>query len=91
MLSARDNLEFAEAAQEAIKQQLEQTKQRYEVGLIAITDVHEAQAEFDQSEADRIAAQNQLDNANEALREITGRYHEVESLQSDTCRHQDKP
>ena len=83
VLSARDNLEFAEAAQEAIKQQLEQTKQRYEVGLIAITDVHEAQAEFDQSEADRIAAQNQLDNANEALREITGRYHEVESLQSD--------
>ena len=83
VLRAMDNLEFAVAAQEAIKQQLEQTKQRYEVGLIAITDVHEAQAEFDQSEADRIAAQNQLDNANEALREITGRYHDVEGLKSE--------
>ncbi len=82
VLSAQDNLEFAKAAQEAIQQQLEQTKQRYEVGLIAITDVHEAQAEFDQSEADRISAQNQLDNANEALREITGRYHDVDALQT---------
>ena len=75
VLSAQDNLEFVLAEQEAIKQELEQTKQRYEVGLIAITDVHEAQARFDQSEADRITAQNRLDNANEALREVTGRYH----------------
>lgn len=82
VLRAMDNLDFVEAAQEAIKQQLEQTKQRYEVGLIAITDVHEAQAEFDQSEADRITAQNRLDNANEALREITGRYSDVEGLKA---------
>ena len=74
VLSAKDNLTFAAAEQEAIKQELEQTKQRYDVGLIAITDVHEAQARFDQSEADRIRAQNRLDNAHEALREITGRY-----------------
>jgi len=76
VLSAQDNLDFALAEQKSIKQQLEQTKQRYEVGLIAITGVHEAQARFDQSEANRIAAQNRLDNASEALREITGRYHE---------------
>ncbi|MCP4412405.1 MAG: TolC family outer membrane protein [Gammaproteobacteria bacterium] len=75
ILGAKDKLEFAVAEQKAIKQELEQTKQRYEVGLIAITDVHEAQARFDQSEADRIIAQNTLDNAHEALREITGRYH----------------
>ncbi len=75
ILGAKDQLEFAAAEQKAIKQELEQTKQRYEVGLIAITDVHEAQARFDQSEADRIIAQNTLDNAHEALREITGRYH----------------
>ena len=75
VLSAQDNLEFVLSEQEAIKQELEQTKQRYEVGLIAITDVHEAQARFDQSEADRILAQNGLDNANEALRELTGQYH----------------
>ncbi|PCJ50257.1 MAG: outer membrane channel protein TolC [Gammaproteobacteria bacterium] len=76
VLSANDNLDFAEAEQTAIKQELEQTKQRYDVGLIAITDVHEAQARFDQSEADRIRAKNRLDNAHEALREITGRYTE---------------
>ncbi len=76
VLSAKDNLEFAGAEQKAIKQELEQTKQRYDVGLIAITDVHEAQARYDQSEADRISAQNRLDNADEALREVTGRYHE---------------
>ncbi len=75
ILGAKDKLEFAVAEQKAIKQELEQTKQRYEVGLIAITDVHEAQARFDQSEADRIIAQNTLDNAHEALREVTGRYH----------------
>ncbi|MBT8449438.1 MAG: TolC family outer membrane protein, partial [Gammaproteobacteria bacterium] len=75
VLSAQDNLEFVLAEQKAIKQELEQTKQRYEVGLIAITDVHEAQARYDQSEADRITAQNSLDNANEALREVTGQYH----------------
>jgi len=74
VLGAKDNLTFAEAEQEAIKQELEQTKQRYDVGLIAITDVHEAQARFDQSEADRIRAQNRLDNAHEALREVTGTY-----------------
>ncbi|MFT5453522.1 MAG: outer membrane protein [Enterobacterales bacterium] len=84
VLSAKDNLEFAKAEQTAIKQELEQTKQRYDVGLIAITDVHEAQARFDQSEADRISAQNRLDNAHEALREITGTYTEnLNSLNSN--------
>jgi len=75
VLGAKDNLEFAATEQKAIKQELEQTKQRYDVGLIAITGVHEAQARFDQSEADRISAKNRLDNADEALREVTGQYH----------------
>ncbi|MCP3674597.1 MAG: TolC family outer membrane protein [Gammaproteobacteria bacterium] len=84
VLSAKDNLEFAAAEQKAIKQELEQTKQRYDVGLIAITGVHEAQARYDQSEADRISAQNRLDNADEALREVTGRYHEnLDTLNKD--------
>jgi len=84
VLAAVDSLTFAEAEQEAIKQELEQTKQRYDVGLIAITDVHEAQARYDQSEADRILAQNILDNAHEALREITGIYtNNLNSLSKD--------
>lgn len=76
VLAAQDNLEYARSNKEAIGRQLEQTKQRFNVGLIAITDVHEAQARYDQSVSDEIVAQNQLDNANEALREITARYHD---------------
>ncbi|MES9856715.1 MAG: TolC family outer membrane protein [Sedimenticola sp.] len=71
ILSAKDALEFAQAETAAIERQLDQAKQRFEVGLIAITSVHEAQAAFDQSRADLIQAENVLDNAREALREIT--------------------
>ncbi|MCW8921043.1 MAG: TolC family outer membrane protein [Sedimenticola sp.] len=70
VLSAQDMLEFAKAENAAIARQLEQSKQRFEVGLIAITDVHEAQAAFDQSRADLIQAENVLDNAWEAQQEI---------------------
>lgn len=70
VLSAEDSLEFALAENAAIARQLDQAKQRFEVGLIAITDVHEAQAAFDQSRADLIQAENALDNAREAQQEI---------------------
>ncbi|MET0085355.1 MAG: TolC family outer membrane protein [Sedimenticola sp.] len=72
VLSAQESLEFAQSENAAIARQLDQAKQRFEVGLIAITAVHEAQAAFDQSRADLINAENTLDNAWEALREITG-------------------
>jgi outer membrane protein len=72
ILSAEDNLEFTRAEKSAIARQLEQAKQRFEVGLIAITDVHEAQAAFDQASASEIEAVNNLDNQKEALREIIG-------------------
>ncbi len=55
--------------------QLVQTQQRFEVGLAAITDVHEAEAAFDQSFADEIYAENALENSYEALRELTGLEH----------------
>ncbi len=71
VLSAQDALDFAQAETAAIERQLDQAKQRFDVGLIAITSVHEAQAAYDQSRADLIQAENVLDNAWEALREIT--------------------
>ncbi|MEM9103223.1 MAG: TolC family outer membrane protein [Pseudomonadota bacterium] len=81
VLSAEDNVEFSKAETEAIGQQLEQTKQRYQVGLIARTDVHEAQADYDRALSNQIIAQNNLDIAHEVLREITGRYHsDISSL-----------
>lgn len=72
VLSAQDNLDFTVAEKDAIGRQLEQAKQRFEVGLVAVTDVHEAQAAFDQARAAEIEASNNLDNQKEALREIIG-------------------
>lgn len=72
VLYAQDNLQFATAEKQAIARQLDQAKQRFEVGIIAITDVNEAQAGFDQANANEIDAVNNLDNQKEALREIIG-------------------
>lgn len=72
VLAARDNLDFAQAEMTALVQQLRQAEQRFEVGLSAITDVHEARARYDATVAQEIAARNQLDTTREALYEITG-------------------
>ena len=73
VLTARDALRFAGAEKRAVERQLEQAQQRFEVGLIPITDVKEAQASFDLAVSRELEAQNQLDQAREALRTITGR------------------
>ncbi len=72
ILAARDNVEFAYAERKAIERQLEQAQKRFEVGLIAITDVQEAQARFDSAEAQAIQAENGLETAFQALTVITG-------------------
>jgi outer membrane protein len=71
ILSAQDSVNFARAEQNAIARQLEQAQKRFEVGLIAITDVHEAQALYDRSLAQSLLAENQLDNTFQALQVIT--------------------
>jgi outer membrane protein len=71
ILAAKDNVEFAYAERTAIGRQLEQAQKRFEVGLIAITDVHEAQARFDNAEAQVILAENILENAFQSLVVIT--------------------
>lgn len=77
VLTAKDNYEFQGAEKRAIERQLEQTKQRFAVGLTAITDVHEAQAQYDLASASEILAENTLANSYEALREITGIDHKA--------------
>ncbi|MGH8566089.1 MAG: TolC family outer membrane protein [Gammaproteobacteria bacterium] len=72
LLGAADNLDFAGAELTALRRQLEETRQRFEVGLIAITDVEEAQAGYDLSVAQEIEARNLQDDAREALREVIG-------------------
>lgn len=74
VLSARDTLQSTQATQEAIGRQLEQAETRFEVGLTAITDVHEARAAFDEAVAAEIQAKRELATAREQLREITGTY-----------------
>lgn len=72
VLRAKDNLAFVQSEKNAVSHQLEQTKQRFDVGLSAITDVHDAKAQYDAVLADEIMAKNKLDNSYESLREITG-------------------
>lgn len=72
VLQARDSLENSLARRESIERQLQQTEQRYEVGLTAITDVLNARATFDNQEVDLNAARNTLDTAFLTLKRLTG-------------------
>jgi outer membrane protein len=85
VLKAQDNLAFVQAEKKTVARQLEQTKQRFDVGLSAITDVHEAQAQFDGVLADEVLANNSLINSYEELREITGQQYDSLSV-LDTSR-----
>ncbi|CAM2771730.1 TolC family outer membrane protein [Moritella viscosa] len=75
VLRANDTLEFSNRNKEAVERQLEQTTQRYNVGLTDKTDVLEAQSSFDLSVAEVINAENTLANSYESLTEITGLTH----------------
>lgn len=84
VLRAKENLETAQAEEKAVKRQLEQTQQRFEVGLIAITEVHEAEASYDLSYANLIGREAALDISYEALEQITGqRFESLAPLRSD--------
>ncbi|MGD9599451.1 MAG: TolC family outer membrane protein [Steroidobacteraceae bacterium] len=72
VLAARDTLDAQQANLQAVSRQLEQAEKRFEVGLIAITDVQESRAARDNAAADVIAAKRQLATAEEGLREVTG-------------------
>jgi outer membrane protein len=72
VLAAEDTLDAAEATLQAVTRQLEQAEKRFEVGLIAITDVQEARAAHDNATAGVILAKRSLATAHEFLRELTG-------------------
>jgi outer membrane protein len=77
VLAAQDSVQARQASLDAISRQLEQADKRFEVGLIAITDVQEARAARDTAAADLIAAKRQLATAQEFLREITDMQYSV--------------
>jgi len=72
VLASKDTLDAAVATAEAVERQLEQADKRFEVGLIAITDVQEARAANDEATAAVIAAKRVLSTTEELLRELTG-------------------
>lgn len=81
VLRAEEDLTASQALETAVKRQYEQAKEQFEVGLIAITDVHEAKASYDSSQTTRIRAEGALVIAHEALARITGVYaKELEAL-----------
>ncbi|MDR3386298.1 MAG: TolC family outer membrane protein [Rudaea sp.] len=73
VLTAEDQLSFAQANEKALARQLDQAEQRYQVGLSAITDVHEARANHDSAVAQVISSQNAVDTARESVSQITGK------------------
>lgn len=75
VLAALDALEYATANEKALQRQLDETQQRFNVGMTAITDVQEAKAAHDLAVADSINAQNTLANSYESLRQLTGSEH----------------
>ncbi|MCW8195767.1 TolC family outer membrane protein [Proteobacteria bacterium 005FR1] len=77
VLRAIQALETALAELEALESQLEQTRQRYEVGLTAITEVHEVQARYDSAVAAVVEARGNLGIAYEALEVLTAREHDT--------------
>ncbi len=75
-----DNLQVAIAQERADKRQLDQAQQRFDVGLVAITDVHEARAAYDSSYAQRLTEEGALASAYEMLSIFTGQPHANLSL-----------
>jgi outer membrane protein len=74
VLTAIDGVTFAEAEEKALQRQYEQAEQRFEVGLTAVTDVHESRATYDGARARAIVSRNDLADTQEGLRELTGQY-----------------
>jgi outer membrane protein len=73
VLRSVDKLETTIAEQNAFAHQLDQVKQRFDVGLTAITDVHEAQAAYDSAVAATLEARGSLSISYEALEVLTGK------------------
>lgn len=73
VLKAYDALKFAKAAQASYENFLNQTQERYNVGLITITDVQIAKAQRDNAKATVIFSENDLQTKKEILRVITGK------------------
>lgn len=84
VLSAIDALAYTQAQKQAVYHTPDQTTQRFNVGLVAITDVQNARSNYYAMLASEVTARNTLDNALEKLRQVTGTFYpELVSLDTD--------
>ena len=77
VLRAKVEVQFSSSELEAIARQKEQAERRFDVGLVPVTDVRSAQAQYDLAVAAEIAAKNALENALGAMQVLTGGQPEV--------------
>lgn len=83
-LSSKEVLEAIGSEKRALQKQLDLTREQFESGLSTATDFLDAQANFDQAQVNELVAENEYNNAKEALREITGQYYsELESTSNE--------
>ncbi|MEI7036626.1 TolC family outer membrane protein [Fulvimonas yonginensis] len=84
VLTSQDELAYAKANEDAFRQSYEQAEQRFNVGLSAVTDVYQAKSYYELAKAQTVAAQNALNDAREALAQITGKpVGELKKLRDD--------
>ncbi|WP_430392403.1 TolC family outer membrane protein [Dyella sp. 20L07] len=84
VLTSQDALVFAKANEDAYKEAYDQADQRFKVGLSAVTDVYQAKSYYELAKAQTIAAQNTLNDAKEALTQITGKpVNDLKKLRED--------
>ena len=81
VLRAQDTLASTKAEEAAFKRQLDQSRERFDVGLSDKTDVLQSQASYDTARANRLLAQRQVADAFEALITLTNRqYNSIEGM-----------
>ena len=73
VLRAQDSLAAVKAEEAALKRQLDQANERFEVGLSDRTDVLQAQAGYDSARAGRLLVERQVQDAFENLEALTAR------------------
>ena len=73
VLASKDSLAFVRAQKTAVAEQLASAKRNFEVGTSTITDTREAQARFDLTTAQEIAAENDLRVKELALNNAVGK------------------
>jgi outer membrane protein len=84
VLAAQVSLTVVRSQKVATAEQLAQAKRNFEVGTATITDTHEAQARYDLIVAQEIQAQNDLENRQRALQQITSKeYGALKDLRPD--------